>query len=117
MRYHECNITLDDREHMALDVLHRPQESTQMTQAEARILLTTRFASLLLCIAGGQQSSGPLDGLPPKALERIQNAMERADEYDESGQHVGSPRIRDRIEYDETRNLTTILPLKMGGAK
>ena len=112
MRYHERNITLDDRERRAFDVLARPQESTQMTQSEARILLTTRFASLLLCIAGGQKSSGPLDDLPPKALERLQEAMDRADEYDESGRHVGSPRIRNRIEYDELRGMTAILLVK-----
>lgn len=116
MRYHERNIVLDDRERLAFDVLRKPQESTEMSQSEARILLTTRFASLLLCITAGEKSSGPLDGLSPKALERLNEAMDRADEYDEEGRHVGSPAIRDRFEYDEERGMSAILPLKGKGA-
>ncbi len=93
MRYHERRITLDDRERLAFDVLHKPQESTEMTQSEARILLTTRFASLLHCIAAGQKPD-VLEGLSPKALERLNEAMDRAD------------------QYDELRGMTAILPTK-----
>jgi hypothetical protein len=114
MRYHEHRITLDDRERLALDVLLESRKDDSMTPQAARVLLGIRFGEFMDCLDAARRRTDTrsIKGLPPKALERLNEAMDRADEYDDAGRHVGSPAIRNRFEYDEERGMSAILPLK-----